>query len=83
MEKLSITLTAAQKAFIDAEVASGRYASASEVLRQSINKRMEEQAFLDLLIERHDAATRAHEEGTLIPADEVFADVRARFKNAA
>jgi len=40
MEKLSVTLTASQKAFIETQVKSGRFASSSEVLRDSIRQTM-------------------------------------------
>ena len=83
MEKLSITLTSAQKAFIDAEVASGRYASTSEVLRQSINKRMQEQAFLDLLADRHDAAVREYRAGELLSHEDVFGEILGCTQDAA
>ena len=77
MEKLSITLTSAQKAYIDAEVAAGRYASTSEVLRDSIRQTMSA-AYLEDRISRAlvqaDAKDFVDESEILAKLDHQFSD---------
>lgn len=44
MERLTITLPAEQRAFVKAQIASGQYASESEVVRDLIRVRQREEA---------------------------------------
>jgi antitoxin ParD1/3/4 len=80
IEKRTISLPREHAAFIDAKVASGAYASASEVVRAAL-RALEER---DEAVERwlreevapvYDRMKANPERG--IPADEVFAEIRA------
>jgi len=44
MERLTITLPAEQRAFVKAQIASGQYATESEVVRDLIRQRQKESA---------------------------------------
>lgn len=64
-------------------VASGRYNSKSEVIREGIRlveEREKKLAVLDAALERGLADVEA---GRVYPADEVFAELRARYTSAA
>jgi len=51
MERLTITLPQAQRAFVKQEIASGQYASESEVVRDMIRQRQRERAREQLAVE--------------------------------
>lgn len=76
MHKLSITLTESQKAFIDSEVSSGRFASTSEVLRDALRERQDQAEFQAWLLNRHDQALKEEAEGKLLSHEEVFGELR-------
>ncbi len=75
----SYTLGKHFEAFVQAQLASGRYGNASEVLRDAL-RLMEDRerrlASLDAAIERGLADIEA---GRVRPAEDVFADLKARY----
>lgn len=87
--KRTFSLTQEQAKFIDEKVASGSYASGSEVLRASIRGMQEEDAMVERWLLEEVLPTvdemDAHPE-RLVPADEAFdrieAKLRARIKAA-
>jgi antitoxin ParD1/3/4 len=72
----NVSLTAEQQRFIEEHVASGRFASASEVMRHALRLMQEaeerRERFVAMLC---DVSARADREGTL-SADEVDAELR-------
>lgn len=79
-EPLTVTLPTAQKAFVDERIRAGRFASASEVVRAGLRALEREEAHLDGWMQaKIDEAL--NDPGPMIPADDVFAELRAR--NAA
>ncbi len=79
-EKRTINLPAEQASYIDAQVASGAYSTASEVVRAGLRALQER----DVAVERwlRDevvpvAAAMQADPGRGIPAEQVFADIRA------
>jgi len=79
----SYTLGKHFESFVQAQLASGRYGNASEVLRDAL-RLMEDRerrlASLDAAIERGVADIEA---GRVRPAEEVFADLKARYASKA
>lgn len=73
----NVSLTPEQQTFIDASVASGRFASASEVMRHAIRLMQETEErrgrFVDMLC---DVSERADRDGTL-SVDEVDVALKA------
>lgn len=73
----NVSLTAEQQSFIDARVASGRFASASEVMRHALRLMQEaeerREQFVTMLC---DVSTRADDAGTL-SIEEVDGELRA------
>ncbi|MET0745139.1 MAG: type II toxin-antitoxin system ParD family antitoxin [Microvirga sp.] len=81
IEKRTISLPAEHAAFIDAKVASGAYASTSEVVRAGLRALRErdeavERWLRDEVAPAYDAM--AADPGRGISTETVFADVRAR-----
>lgn len=81
IEKRTISLPAEHAAFIDAKVASGAYATASEVVRAGLRALQERDAAVerwlrDEVATAYDAMKADPKRG--IPADTVFAEIRAR-----
>ncbi len=79
-EKISITLTKQMKAALDARVASGEYASISEIIRESIRKWQDDRwetpeqiAYMKRKIQEALDDPRPS-----IPAEEVWAELEAR-----
>ncbi|MEO8757158.1 MAG: type II toxin-antitoxin system ParD family antitoxin [Devosia sp.] len=87
--KRTFSLTEEQAKFIDAKVASGAYASGSEVLRDSLRGMQEDETLIEKWLKDEVLPTidemTAHPE-RLIPIDEAFdrieAKLRARVKAA-
>ncbi|WP_159591569.1 type II toxin-antitoxin system ParD family antitoxin [Chelativorans xinjiangense] len=80
-EKRTISLPAEHAAFIDAKVASGDYASASEVVRAGLRALKERDAAVERWLREevthaYDAMEAEPERG--LAAEEVFAEVRKR-----
>ena len=79
--KKTISLTREQAAFIEAQVASGQYANASEVIRESLRREQRHAAALEKFIREEGAKAyddyMAHPEQA-ISHDEAFRQVRAR-----
>ncbi|GJE18430.1 type II toxin-antitoxin system ParD family antitoxin [Methylobacterium marchantiae] len=81
VEKRTVSLPAEHAAFIDAKVASGAYASISEVVRAGLRALKErdeavERWLRDEVAPAYDAMAANPSRG--IPMDTVFADIRAR-----
>lgn len=81
IEKRTISLPTEHAAFIDAKVAAGAYASASEVVRAGLRALKErdeavERWLMDEVAPAYDAM--AADPGRGIPAETVFAEIRAR-----
>ncbi|MGN6423741.1 MAG: type II toxin-antitoxin system ParD family antitoxin [Asticcacaulis sp.] len=78
--KKTISLTKEQAAFIEAQVASGQYANASEVIRESLRREQRHAAALEKFIREEGAKAyddyMAHPERAL-PIDEAFAKIYA------
>jgi putative addiction module CopG family antidote len=75
----AVTLTERQAAFAGRLVASGRYASVGEVVEEGLRALREEQGALEHRLREEvlpGALVVEAEPGRLIPADEVFAEVR-------
>ena len=79
--KKTISLTREQAAFIEAQVASGQYANASEVIRESLRREQRHAAALEKFIREEGAKAydeyMAHPE-LAMPIDEAFADLDRR-----
>lgn len=79
-DKRTISLPAEQAGYIDALVASGTYATASEVVRAGLRALQERDAAVErwLRDEVVPVATAMREDpGRGVPADQVFAAIRA------
>jgi antitoxin ParD1/3/4 len=71
------------EAYVDTLVASGRYNSKSEVIREGLRLLQDRETklkFLDEAIEKGMADAHA---GRLLPADEVFSELRERYVRMA
>lgn len=84
-EKRTISLPPEHSAFIDDLVASGRYASASEVVRAGLRALQERDAAVERWLREevapaYDAMAADPTRG--VPAERVFADLRARHAKA-
>ncbi len=67
--------------FIKAQIQQGRYASASEVIREGLRTLEEREKFRAVKLEALRAEIqKGADSGPGIPAEEVFAKVRARIK---
>ena len=80
LEKRTISLPAEHASYIDAVVASGSYASASEVVRAGLRALQEHDAFIEHWLVTHvapvhDAMKANPKRG--IPMDKVFQKIRA------
>jgi antitoxin ParD1/3/4 len=80
-DRRTVTLPAEQSSFIDALVSTGRYASASEVVRAGLHALQERDAAVEHWLRTEAAA--AYDEMKLrpelgVPADAAFAAIRAR-----
>ena len=89
-EKRTVSLSAEQAAFIDAQVASGAYATASEVVRDGLRALQARDAAMERWLREEVAPTydemKAHPERG-IPLDDVMREIHAlhtaRTKGAA
>jgi len=83
VEKRTISLPGEQAAFVDAKVASGDYASVSEVVRAGLRALKERDEAVERWL-RDDVApvydAMARDPSRALSADAVFEDVRARHK---
>jgi antitoxin ParD1/3/4 len=84
IERMTITMPAEMAATLRQTVAGGEYASTSEVVREALREwtraRDIERRDLESLREAIQAGLNS---GPGIPAEEVFADLRARYANKA
>lgn len=72
------------EAFVKEQVQQGRYASASEVIRDGLRALEEREQIRAAKLEALRAAIqRGIDSGPGIPAEEVFAEVRARIRKVA
>lgn len=79
-DKRTISLPAEQARYIDALVASGAYASASEVVRAGLRALQERDAAVERWLREEVvpvAAAMQADPGRGIPAEQVFAEIRA------
>ncbi len=81
IEKRTVSLPAEHAAFIDAQVASGTYASASEVVRAGLRALQERDAAVERWL--RDAVAPAYDAmqadpDSAVSLDDVFADLRSR-----
>ncbi len=80
VERMTITMPAEMAETLRQTVAGGEYASTSEVIREALRdwarKRDAERRDLELLRE---AIKAGLDSGPTIPADQVFAELRARY----
>ncbi len=84
VEKRTFSLPAEQAGYIDALVASGTFASASEVVRAGLRALQERDAVVERWLrtevaEAYDALQRAPDE--VIPAEDVAAELRRHHAN--
>lgn len=80
VEKRTVSLPAEQASYIDGLVASGAYASASEVVRAGLRALQERDAAVERWLREEVvpvAEAMAADPGRAIPADEVLASIRA------
>lgn len=81
IEKRTFSLPGEQAAFIDAKVAAGDYASASEVVRAGIRALKERDEAVERWLREEVAPTfdaMASDPARSVAAEVVFADIRAR-----
>jgi len=81
-EKRTFSLPAEQAGYIDAQVASGAYASASEVVRAGLRALQERDAAMERWLREEvvpAAAAMDADPSRAIPAEEVFAELRALY----
>lgn len=81
-EKRPFSLPAEQAAFIDAQLASGAYATASEVVRAGLRALQERGAVVERWLREEvvpAAAAMDADPSRAIPAEEVFAEVRTLY----
>jgi antitoxin ParD1/3/4 len=72
------------EAFIKNQILQGRYASASEVIRDGLRSLEDREKFLALKLETLRAEIqKGTDSGASIPAEAVFADLRARISKVA
>ena len=79
-DKRTISLPAEQASYIDALVASGTYATASEVVRAGLRALQERDSAVERWLQNEVvpvAAAMQADPGRAIPAERVFADLRA------
>lgn len=79
-DKRTISLPAEQASYIDTLVASGTYATASEVVRAGLRALQERDSAVERWLQNEVvpvAAAMQAEPGRAIPAERVFADLRA------
>lgn len=86
VEKRTFSLPEEQARFIDAKVATGEYASASEVVREGLRALKERDAAIEAWLRNAVAPTydemKAHPE-RLIPIEEAFAKIRGEIERQA
>jgi antitoxin ParD1/3/4 len=81
IEKRTVSLPAEHAAFIDAKVAAGEYASASEVVRAGLRALQERDAAVERWLREDVAAAydaMKADPARAIPARQVFDEVRSR-----
>jgi antitoxin ParD1/3/4 len=79
-EKRTVSLPVEQADYIDSLVASGAYATASEVVRAGLRALQERDAAVERWLREEVvpvAAAMQDDPGRAIPADQVFAEIRA------
>ena len=84
--KRTISLPEEHSAFIDAKVASGAYGSASEVVRARLRALQERDAAIERWLREEVVPTYEQlkaDPGSAIPAEQVFAELRARNRRSA
>jgi antitoxin ParD1/3/4 len=78
---ISVTLPSGQMAFVEDRVRTGRFASASEVVREGLRALEREEAHLDTWMREKIRAARDDPRPS-VPADEVLARLNVRIANA-
>ena len=87
IERMTIALTAEMAKTVRAAVEKGDYASSSEIIREALrdwsDKRMLRQRDLDALKASIQEGIDSADAGRLIPAEQVFKELRARYRRMA
>lgn len=78
---ISVTLPTAQKDFVEERVRAGRFATASEVVREGLRALEREEAHLDAWMREKIRAARDDPRPS-VPAEEVLARLNARIAKA-
>ncbi len=74
----SIPASPEDAAYVAAKVASGRFGSPAEVVREALQVFEQREAWLEDIREKLAVGLAQAEAGELIPGEEVFAELRAR-----
>ncbi|HEX6811917.1 MAG TPA: type II toxin-antitoxin system ParD family antitoxin [Planctomycetota bacterium] len=78
---MNIHLTPELKRLVEAEVASGQYASASEVIREGLRLLVEERRWREEVRRKIADGVAEAKAGRLVPGEPVFERLRARVKS--
>ena len=81
-ESMNVSLTPELAAFVDAQVASGRYRSASEVVRAALRELHDHEAWKAEVREKIEEGLKSLAEGKGVDADQVWADLDERLRRA-
>lgn len=81
-ESMNVSLTPELAAFVERQVASGRYRSASEVVRQGLRELQEREEWKAEVREKIEEGLRSLEAGKGVPAEQVWADLDEKLQRA-
>lgn len=81
-ESMNVSLTPELAAFVERQVASGRYRSASEVVRQGLRELQEREEWKAEVRAKIEEGLRSLERGEGVPAERVWADLDEKLQRA-
>ena len=81
-ESMNVSLTPELAAFVERQVASGRYRSASEVVRQGLRELQEREEWKAEVREKIEEGLRSLKAGKGVPAEQVWADLDEKLQRA-